>query len=433
MKNFLFTAGIIACILFSYGQAFAEIDNLTNMSAEWVRMTNRNAATDAADIVVFNPAGLVDLSDGVHLNLSNQMLFRKPQHSFTDPLGTGRLSYEQDSPDWLVPNLYASYKKDKWSVFGGAYIPGNGGTIDYPDGSYTTRALGAELLSNDPFAGVYFGLTNEKLKTRSIYLATSIGGAYKISDQISLAAGIRNLSVTNTIEGALTLTGEGLPNVPFKVDVEQEDNGWGGVLGIQVRPNEKLNLALHYESPIKLDLKTNIKSGDNISEDAGLFVDGEKNRRDFPGMVGLGTSCQITPEFRGEMDLNYWFQKAANWGKSNEGKDISDLAGDSWSIGVAGAYQVSPQLEVSAGILYTLYRWDNIDAYYNANPGALEVGYSNNMSIGTGIGYKILPSLKYNLGVNYTGWKDENIVTPIGEVDMENSAWVIALGIDYSI
>ncbi len=438
MKHFLVVSFTVASLFLSYGQGFAQIDNLTNMSAEWVRMSNRNAATDAADIVVFNPAGLVDLSDGVHLNLSNQMLFRKPQHSFADPLGTGRLSYEQDSPDWLVPNLYASYKKDKWSVFGGIYIPGNGGAIDYPDGSYTTRALGAGLLSADPFAGIYTGLANEKLKGSSLYLATSIGGAYKISNQISLAAGIRNLSVTNTIEGNLTLTGGVLgpndtPDVPLKVDVEQEDNGWGGVLGIQVRPNEKLNLALHYESPIKLDLKTNIKGGDNISEDVGLYVDGEKNRRDFPGMVGLGASYQIMPEFRGEMDLNYWFQKAANWGKSDEGKDISNLAGDCWSIGIAGAYQVSPELEASAGLLYTLFRWDDIDEYYNANAGAIEILYSDNLNLGFGVGYKVLPGLKLNCGISYTMWKDENIDTPIGKVDTENSTWIIALGVDYSI
>jgi long-chain fatty acid transport protein len=441
MKHLLIASGIIACLLLSSGQGFAQIDNLTNMSAEWVRMSNRNAATDAADIVVYNPAGLVSLSDGFHLNVSNQMLFRKPSHSFNDPL-SGRLSFEQDRPDLFVPNLYASYKKGLWSIFGGVYMPGSAGAIDYPDGSITTRELGLGLLNNpdplNPFGnGNYTNITNEHLKGTSLYLATSLGGAYKLTDKVSVAAGIRNISVSNTIKGGLTMSGgtggEATPDYPLRVNVNQQDNGWGGVLGIQVRPDDKLNLALHYESRVKLDLKTDIKGGDNISETAGLYADGEKNRRDFPGMVGMGASYQFTPEFRGELDANYWFQKAANWGKASDGRDISRHAGDCWGIGITGVYQVSPELDVSAGTLYTLFRWDDIDAYYNANPGSFEVQYSDNVNLGAGFGYKVLPGLKLNCGLNYTWWKDESIVTPIGKVDMKNSTFIFAVGFDYSI
>lgn len=141
--------------------ADAQMDNLANLSAEWVRLSNRNAATDAVDIVVYNPAGLVDLSDGFHLNVSNQFLFRKPEHTFTDPLGTGTLSYEQDSPDWWLPNLYSAYTKDKWSVYGGIYLPGASATIDYPDGSFTTRSIGAGLISpGGPYFGAYIYITS---------------------------------------------------------------------------------------------------------------------------------------------------------------------------------------------------------------------------------------------------------------------------------
>ncbi len=119
MKRFSIISGVLAFLFLLAGQSYAQIDNLTNMSAEWVRMSNRNAATDAADIVVYNPAGLVSLSDGFHLNFSNQILVRKPEHSFTSPLTGERVSYEQDSPDWFVPNLYAAYTKGKLSIFAG--------------------------------------------------------------------------------------------------------------------------------------------------------------------------------------------------------------------------------------------------------------------------------------------------------------------------
>ena len=46
------------------------IDNKTNWSVEYVRTFNRNAATDAADIALYNPAGTVKMEDGLYGNLS---------------------------------------------------------------------------------------------------------------------------------------------------------------------------------------------------------------------------------------------------------------------------------------------------------------------------------------------------------------------------
>ncbi len=231
MKYFSIAVGLF-CMIVS-AKAYAQIDNLTNMSAEWVRMSNRNAATDAADIVVYNPAGLVSLSDGFHLNVSNQFMFRKPKHSFDDPISGGGLSFEQDGPDLFIPNLYASYKKGAWSAFTGIYIPGAGVTIDYPDGSYTTRAIGADLLFNplSPFFGAYSAISNESIEVSSRYLTGTLGGAYKLSDQVSIAAGLRYIKADNKIDGDLTVTG-GLagpltPDVPLVVDLKQSAGGWG--------------------------------------------------------------------------------------------------------------------------------------------------------------------------------------------------------------
>jgi hypothetical protein len=67
------------------GDLFANIDNLSNMSAEWIRTGNRNAATDAADIVVYNPGGITELPDGFQVNIGNQTMIRKA-HPQLQPL-----------------------------------------------------------------------------------------------------------------------------------------------------------------------------------------------------------------------------------------------------------------------------------------------------------------------------------------------------------
>ena len=63
-------------------QSYSQIDNLSNLSSEWIRTGARNAATNGTDIVAYNPAGLTKLESGLHINLSNQSLFRKPSHSY---------------------------------------------------------------------------------------------------------------------------------------------------------------------------------------------------------------------------------------------------------------------------------------------------------------------------------------------------------------
>ncbi|MGC9323780.1 MAG: OmpP1/FadL family transporter [Desulfomonilia bacterium] len=438
VKVQLFMAGFLAFLFLLPVQGSAQIYNQTCQSAEYARMVNRNAAADAADITVYNPAGLVDLADGYHLNVSNQIWIRRPTHTFTDPLGTGELSYEQEGVDWIIPNLHAAYTHGDWAIFGAGYIPGGGAALDYPDGSFSTRALGAGVIGPDgPAYIAYKDITDEFIEGSSLYIAYSIGGAYRISDRLSIAAGIRTITVRNTIEGGLTLAegwlGPLTPDMPLRVDVRETGQGWGGVFGIQVRPSEKLNIALHYESRVRLDLETEIRSGDNVSEDAGLFRDGEKVRRDFPDMVGLGASYQFTPEFRAEVNFNYWFQEASDWGRSPDGKNISDLAGDSWSIGAAMAYQVLPKAEISSGFLYTIYDWNDLDAYYNANLGAIEVYYADDVMFGLGFGYELIPGLIVNFGTGYILYVGETVQTLVGDVDIENtSSAAFVLGIDYS-
>lgn len=413
--------------------AFAQIDNLTNMSAEWIRMSNRNAATDAPDLVIFNPAGAVSLSEGFHLDIGNQLLWRMPEHSFTDPITGSHDSYEQDSPELFVPNVCAVYTRDKWSVFAGIHIPGGGATLDYPDGSYTTRLIGASLIGPDgPYYGYYTEITNDSLKAESLYLATTLGGAYKVTDKVSVAAGIRYMKADNSIEGKLTMSGgvagDDTPDIPLEVDVDQDASGWGGIIGVQVAPTDRLILAMRYETQVKLDFEDDVNT-----DDIGLFVDGEKHRRDFPAMIGLGASYKLTPQLRCEADFNWFFQKNADWGENEDGSDNAADAGDVWSIGAAAAYQVSPELEVSTGFLYTKHDWSDLDAYYNNNLGAIEVLYSTNVNLSAGFAYKVRPNIKLNCGFSYTFWDDEDINTPIGVVSTENDTFLIGLGVDIAI
>ncbi len=52
-------------------------DNKTNWSAEYIGILNRNAATDAADIVMYNPAGVMKMQNGLYGNLSAHFIAKE--------------------------------------------------------------------------------------------------------------------------------------------------------------------------------------------------------------------------------------------------------------------------------------------------------------------------------------------------------------------
>ena len=130
-KRFVFLC-IVFLITASASPLFAGgIDNKTNWSAEWVRMLNRNAATDSADAVSYNPAGVMKMDNGLYLNATGQYAMKDYSNTFN---GT---KYETDEPDF-VPSLFALYKQDRWAAFGAVTIVVAGGKIDYENGDVTT-------------------------------------------------------------------------------------------------------------------------------------------------------------------------------------------------------------------------------------------------------------------------------------------------------
>lgn len=433
-------------IILSAVDLSANIDNLSNMSAEWIRTGNRNAATDAADIVIYNPAGLTELKDGLVINIGNQSLFREPTHRFST--GTGVRNHEQDKGDLFIPNIYAAYKDDDWSVFGGFYIPGGGAVVDYPDGSITTYRIGSQIVQESyglvaqmevlgmvpPGTSQLPGLFefyHEFLEASSAYYTFTLGSAYKINDLISIAAGIRYINANNTIEAGLKLKNnlDG-SRMRFQVDIEDTADGFGWILGVNINPSKKLNIGIHYETRVILGLETEVNK-----DDLGLFVDGEKKRRDFPGMIGIGVGYDFSQKLYGEFNTSYWFQEECDWGRDPEtGREFSDMAGDAFSFGCTFSYLVSKSFLFSIGATYTEFMWNDMKKYYTGNLGAYEVLYSDNWHFGTGFAYDITDHIKFNFAIGRTIWDDvdfrdrelDNMV-----LNTENKTTALALGLEF--
>ena len=436
MKKILFTA--IALFLIGTTATFAQMDNLSNMSAKWVCSNTRNAATDEADIVNYNPAGLVRLVDGFHINLSNQTMIRKPEHSFSF-LGTD-YKFGQDGIDPFLPMLYAAYKHNKWALASGVYISGGGATANYPDGSFNTTLLGASYLGQAP--NYYTAVTDSYLKASSFYLTVPLVFSYSISDKVSVAAGGRFIKGMNKTEAGITLGNSALsaPDYSATVNYKEDATGFGGVIGVFYQPTEKLALSVHYETGVKLDFETKDNEGT-----MALSADGTKKRRDLPAALCTGASYKATDKLTVAADFNYFFQTSADWGKIQSPRDgqyyeASEVAGDCYTAGLGFAYDVTPKFQLNLGTKYTAFLYDDQKLYYT-KMGLYEVVKYNNLNIGIGGSYKINERFQVDLGAGRTFWNDKTINSLLTlpsmshetEVNIQDKGYVIAVGLDITL
>jgi len=437
MKNAL----LLVCAVLAVFSAQAQIDNLANLSPEWTRLGSRNAATDAPDAMMYNPAGMTHLEAGWHIGIGNQSYFRKPTHEYD--LGTGPVKYGQDGNDLFVPNLNVAYTKDRWSLFGGTFIAGGGATADYPNGSINTDLILAGIIPafNAMFMSDYTTGKDVYLKGTSYYLATMAGGAYALNDRLSVGASMRYLSASNHTEAGFTMTGSasGLaPDVPLALETKDHAAGIGFTAGLHARVTGKLDLSFRYESKVPLEFETTV-----TRDDIGLYTDGEKSMRDLPSVTAFGIAWQATEKLTVVSDWNYYFQTNADWGKvaiehpDYENTDLSETAGNAYTASLGFEYKASDDLVLSLGGVYSVNDYSDRDAYYT-HFGAFETAMETNVTVCTGFAYRLTQKVRLNVGLFHAFYPEQTVralyYQPYDvDVKVRNSVTSVGVGLHIKI
>jgi len=192
------------------------IENKHNYSAEYIRTLNRNAATDSADAVVYNPAGVVKMEDGFYVNLSGQAIPKDYWHT------VGGIDYESDTPSF-IPGLFGLYKHDRWAAFAAFTIPAGGGKVEYEKGSATTLALGQGIIAGS--GGFYSTIKNQHLESESIHYGFTLGGTFAINDTVSVSIGARYIDAQKKAKGSVTVSGLA-PDMTGQID--RANSRWMG-------------------------------------------------------------------------------------------------------------------------------------------------------------------------------------------------------------
>jgi long-chain fatty acid transport protein len=375
MKKCLILLCVAGLIAASASPLFAGgIINKQNLSADYLRTMNRNAATDYADIAAFNPAGIMKMADGGYAKLDVMYFDKDYSNKVPDNFGEfdqnfGRSNSTKSS---TIPGVFTIYKQKKWAGFFAFTIPAGGGKLDYNKGNARTVLLGDQIaagfnqqfekplqeggLGTDQFN--YTKLDSQKLEVKeSSVLGFTLGGSYAINDMWSVAAGARYSNGEREFKGKIKISAPNpapLPvNDPFtaKLHLEQDADGWAGIIGLNFSPNDKLNAALTYISRTKLNYKWDVKndtelpSGDNLSDAIG-FKDGSHQRIDIPALLGFGISYKFLPQLKTDLNFTYYFEKDAKI-------DTFEGEGNSWDLGLSVEYTFSPQWKASLGYLHT--------------------------------------------------------------------------------
>ena len=194
------TIVIIGLLLVSAVMAGGIVTN-TNQSADFIRMLNRNASLDV-DAVYYNPAGLTSLNEGLHFYLSNQTITQdRTVKSTAATLNSDKFEGTTFVP--VFPNFYVAYKKGNLAIGAGFEPIGGGGTAEFDDGLPRFEAPVSALKAALAPLGVTGYSLDVAFKGSSTYLGGQLVASYKINDMISVAAGARYFTATDTYEGHL--------------------------------------------------------------------------------------------------------------------------------------------------------------------------------------------------------------------------------------
>lgn len=394
----------------------ASIDHIQTYTPEYLGNQAQNGMINGAS-VYYNPAGLARLQDGtyIHAGLELAVGHEKMKYNGKD--------YKADLLQ-PIPN-FAAYKVEDGSAlymtFGGL---GGGGDLKYKDGVAGTAVIPDLITTINKNIKDNFGFrlypfdtlkdVNSSAEGKNLYIQTTVGKVWTVDEKLSVSLGGRVVYGIRELKGKIRLESDSkIPNLKnINADIDSKRTAWGyGVqLGLNYKATDRLNLALRYDSRVKMNFKAKGSMTDvalskvahpifgYIYNDLGFgnfypeYIPGAKVRRDLPAILALGASYKVTDNWTMALAGNYYFNKDAKMdsivGEANLVKipEVPGVKGieaeydNGWEVALGTEYRFNPKWAILGSVNY---------AYTGAKVTSFDdVEYAlNSVTLGTGLKY----------------------------------------------
>jgi long-chain fatty acid transport protein len=128
-----------------------------------------------------------------------------------------------------------------------------------------------------------------------------------------------------------------------QVDLKQKGTGFTPIIGLNIQPDEKLNIGLKYEFKTKLEMENHTEK-----DDLGVYPDGDKFRNDLPAIFTAGVDYKLLNNLKISGSFNHYFDQSANM----EGKE-DEIDKNLYELALGMEYQLTEKTAVSAGIMHS--------------------------------------------------------------------------------
>lgn len=439
----------------------------TNQSAAFIRQMSSNAVIDITSLYT-NPAGTAFLSDGWHLSLNVQSAYQQRNIETTFPLfmlnqnnPTAKHEFKGKATAPVIPSFQLSYNKDKWSVNAAFAITGGGGKCEFGKGlgsfealyagqiyqnvatavgkniaeQYVAQALPLALASGmsleqaqavlgpqakqyaeanlaATMGKVYQGYSLDAyMKGRQYYFGLTLGGTYKILENLSAFGGLRIVYGTCNYNGFVqdvkyTVSGQTTnANSDLTLNCEQEGWGFTPIIGVDWKINDKWNVAAKYELKTRMRLENKSEMNDmarlQASDPASplsQFADGKKVEEDVPAVLAYGVQFSPIETVRLNAGMNVYFDKNA----TKYGDKHKMIDKNSTEVTFGAEWDVCKRITVSGSWQNTSYGLS--DEYMND----LSFNLSSN-SLGLGLRIKATERTSIDAGYMHTFYKKRTV------------------------
>ena len=417
----------------------------TNQNASFLRQLSQEAIIDVNGAYM-NPAGVAFLSNGFHLSFTVQGAKQDRDITTTFPLfayntknPTATHKFEGEAKAPAIPSFQLAYVKGKWSVSSCFALIGGGGKCEFDNGLGTFEALySSQIIPTVNGALAKAGLSdhigfggyslNAYMKGRQYYFGLSVGGSYKITNNLSAFVGVRGVYATCNYNGwvddvnaqlvAKTPIGEAylpatqetvstqLATTTISLNTDQTGFGFTPIIGIDWKINDQWNVAAKYEFKTRIRLENKSEMNEyaaNLSKTnavLGQFADGAKVASDMPSFLSAGVQYTPIKPLRLNAGFHYYGDKSA----TQYGNKQNPINGNTFEVLAGAEYDLCSRVTISAGWQTTNY--DLSDAHMND----LSFNTSSN-SVGAGVRIRATKRTTFDVGYMRTFYKTRDVVT----------------------